>query len=50
MSASLLKQTAFRLSDEELYLLDLLQRRYNLQSRTAALRFVLRWWLAKVSE
>ena len=49
MSASLLKQTAFRLSNEELFLLDLLCTRYHLQSRTAALRFVLRWWLAKVS-
>lgn len=44
----MLKQTAFRLSAEDLYLLDLLCRRYNLQSRVAALRFVLRWWRAKV--
>lgn len=46
---SQLKQTAFRLSDEDLFLLDLLCNRYDLASRTAALRFVLRWWQAKVS-
>lgn len=49
MKATELKQTAFRLTDEDLFLLDLVQRRYDLPSRTAALRLVLRLWQAQVS-
>lgn len=43
-------QTAFRLSSTDFELLDLIRARYCLSNRTAALRFVLRWWKAQVSK
>lgn len=43
-------QTAFRLGETDLHLLDLIRARYDLRSRTAALRFVLRWWKGKINE
>lgn len=30
--------------------MDLIRARYSLPDRTAALRFVLRWWKARVAE
>lgn len=42
-------QRAFRLSEEDSETLDVIRARHNLPSRTAALRFLLRWWKAKVS-
>lgn len=43
-------QRAFRITSSDLELLDLIRARYRLSSRVAALRFVLRWWKAKISE
>ncbi len=43
-------QTAFRLDSEDFELLDLIRARYCLADRTKALRFVLRFWRAKISE
>jgi Arc/MetJ-type ribon-helix-helix transcriptional regulator len=39
-----LKQTAFRLTDEDFAILDEIQRRVGLVSRSDALRFALRYW------
>lgn len=43
-------QTAFRLGSEDFELLDLIRARYQLYTRVAALRFVLRWWKARVAQ
>jgi hypothetical protein len=45
-----LRQTAFRLEDSDLLLLETIKQRYNLRNRTVALRFVLRYWAQKVLE
>lgn len=50
MPGKCVKQTAFRLSDVDLYLLDLVRVRYELASRAAALRFLLRWWQSKEAQ
>lgn len=44
-----LVQTAFRLNSLDLELLDLVRARYCLADRTKALRFVLRWWKARIT-
>lgn len=46
---SLLRQTAFRLSDEDLHVLDLVAVRYALGSRVAALRWLLHRWMREVA-
>jgi hypothetical protein len=43
-----MKQTAFRLTEEDLALLDEAKRRSGLLSRTEALRLVLREWARSV--
>lgn len=40
----MLKQTAFRLTDEDLAILDEAKRRSGMLSRADALRFLLRYW------
>lgn len=39
-----MKQTAFRLGESDLATLDKIRERYNLVTRTAALRFILNDW------
>jgi len=43
-------QANFRLASSDFELLDLIRARYCLATRVAALRFVLRFWRAKISE
>jgi hypothetical protein len=43
-------QANFRLESEDFELLDLIRARYQLSTRVAALRFVLRWWRARIAE
>lgn len=43
-------QTAFRLGERDLLILDVIRQRYQLKSRVAALRWVLRYWQSKELE
>jgi len=43
-----MKQTAFRLTDEDLALIDAAKRKSGMLSRADALRYVLRFWAEAV--
>lgn len=44
MSEMAMKQTAFRLTDEDLAIIDAAKRKSGMLSRADALRYVLRFW------
>lgn len=44
-----MKQTAFRLTDEDLAILDEAKRRSGMLSRADALRFLLRFWAERAN-
>ena len=44
MATMAMKQTAFRLTDEDLAILDAAKRKSGMLSRADALRYVLRFW------
>lgn len=44
MNGMAMKQTAFRLTDEDLAILDAAKRKSGMLSRADALRYVLRFW------